>query len=159
MEIKLTSIGTIRTPYLEDAPFTDFENEEGGFYIEINEEFTDGLYLLDKLKYCYLIFYIHKQKKQPRMHVFPPRGNGKEVGLFATRSPNRINPIGLTVAKIKKIEGTRIYTYGLDILDGSPLLDIKPYIRDFDMKEDSNLGWIDESATPQKYWKEIRKSK
>ena len=114
------------------------------FFIELNEEFTKGLYLLEKLNYCYILFHIHKQKKSVRLHIFPPRGNGKEVGLFATRSPNRPNPIGLTVAKIKKIEGTRIYTHGLDILDGSPLLDIKPYIRDFDMKKDSNLGWIKE---------------
>ena len=87
---------------------------------------------------------LHYSTKPARMQIFPPRGNGKEVGLFATRSPNRINPIGLTVAKIKSINGNRIYTFGLDILDGSPLLDIKPYIRDFDMKEDANLGWIDE---------------
>lgn len=144
MEIKLAPIGIIHTPYKDDAPYTDFENAEGEFYIELNKEYTDGLYQLDSLKYCYLLFYIHKQKKPARMHIFPPRGNGKEVGLFATRSPNRINPIGLTVAKIKSINGNRIYTFGLDILDGSPLLDIKPYIRDFDMKEDANLGWIDE---------------
>ncbi|MCD4698341.1 MAG: tRNA (N6-threonylcarbamoyladenosine(37)-N6)-methyltransferase TrmO [Bacteroidales bacterium] len=143
MEIKLTPIGTIHTPYLEDAPFTDFENAEGEFYVELNKEYIDGLYQLDTLKYCYLLFHIHKQKKSARMHIFPPRGNGKEIGLFATRSPNRVNPIGLTVAKIKNIEGNRIYTYGLDIIDGTPLLDIKPYIRDFDMKEDANLGWIE----------------
>ena len=143
MEIKLASIGTIHTPYKDDAPYTDYEDKEGEFYIELNVEFTEGLYLLEKLNYCYIIFHIHKQKKQPRMRVYPPRGNGKEVGIFATRSPNRINPIGLTIAKIEKIEENRIYTSGLDILDGSPLIDIKPYIRDFDMKEDSNLGWID----------------
>ncbi len=144
MSISLQQIGSIHTPYKDDAPYTDYENMEGEFFIELNEEYTDGLYLLDKLNYCYIIFHIHKQKKIPRMFIFPPRGNGKEVGLFATRSPNRVNPIGLTVAKIKKIEGNRIYTHGLDIIDGTPLLDIKPYIRDFDMKADSNLGWIED---------------
>lgn len=144
MEIKFSPIGKIHTPYVDDAPFTDYEKADGEFYVELHEEYRDGLYLLEKLNYCYIIFHIHKPKKQPRMHIFPPRGNGKEVGLFATRSPHRINSIGLTVAKIKKIEDNRMYTYGLDILDGSPLLDIKPYIRDFDMKEDSNLGWIEQ---------------
>jgi len=144
MEIKLAPIGTIHTPYKDDAPYTNYEEREGEFYIELNEDYSDGLYLLEKLNYCYIIFHIHKQKKTPRMHIFPPRGNGKEVGLFATRSPNRVNPIGLTVARIKKIEGNRIYTNGLDIINETPLLDIKPYIRDFDMKSDSNLGWIDE---------------
>jgi len=121
MDIALSPIGTIHTPYIEDAPFTNYAEKEGNFYVELNAEFTEGLYLLEKLNYCYIIFHIHKQKKPPRMHIFPPRGNGKEVGLFATRSPNRINPIGLTVARIKKIEGNRIYTHGLDILNGTPL--------------------------------------
>lgn len=143
MKIELNPIGTIHTPYKNDAPFMDYQEKEGDFYIDLNEEFKEGLYLLDSLNYCYIIFHIHKQKKPPRMHIFPPRGNGKKVGLFATRSPNRMNPIGLTVAKIKRIEGNRIYTEGLDILNGTPLLDIKPYIRDFDMKEDANYGWIE----------------
>lgn len=142
-DIRLFAIGKIHTPYLEEAPRTDYENAEGEFYAELDDKYTEGLYLLEKLNYCYLIIHFHKSKKEPRLHIFPPRGNGKEVGLFATRSPNRFNPIGLTIAKIKKIEGNRIYTYGLDILDGTPLLDIKPYIRDFDMKEEANMGWID----------------
>ena len=147
MELKFSPIGLIHTPWLDDAPFTDYEKAEGDFWIELNDKYTDGLYLLDKLNYCYIIFHIHKPKKEARMRIYPPRGKGKEVGLFATRSPHRINSIGLTVAKIKKIVGNRIYTSGLDILDGSPLLDIKPYIRDFDMKEDSNMGWIDETLS------------
>jgi tRNA-Thr(GGU) m(6)t(6)A37 methyltransferase TsaA len=141
--IDIIPIGVIHTPYKDDAPFTDFENAEGTFYVELNPEYLDGLYLLDKLNYCYLLFQFHKPKREPKMRVFPPRGNGIEVGLWATRSPNRINPIGLTIAKIKKIDGNRIYTNGLDILDGTPLLDIKPYIRDFDVKEDANMGWIE----------------
>ena len=144
MELQLQQIGTIHTPYKDDAPYTNYEEAEGEFYIELQEQFTDGLYLLDKLNYCYIIFHIHKQKKPPRMFIIPPRGKGKEVGMFATRTPNRVNPIGLTVARIRKIEGNKIFTHGLDILNGTPLLDIKPYIRDFDMKEDSNLGWIEE---------------
>jgi tRNA-Thr(GGU) m(6)t(6)A37 methyltransferase TsaA len=158
MDIKLTPIGIIHTPYQEDAPFTEYEEAEGEFIVEVDEKFAQGLHLLDQLKYCYLIFYIHKSKKEPKLRVYPPRGGGKEVGLFATRSPNRFNPIGLTIAKIKKIEGNRIYTSGLDILDGTPLLDIKPYIRDFDMKKDANLGWIDTETIPPEKWRELNRS-
>jgi tRNA-Thr(GGU) m(6)t(6)A37 methyltransferase TsaA len=143
LKVNFAPIGTIHTPYLDDAPYTDFENAQGEFYVELKEEYADGLYLLDQLNYCYILFHLHKSKKAPKPRLFPPRGNGKEVGLFATRSPNRYNPIGLTIARINKIEGNRIYTSGLDILDGTPLLDIKPYIRDFDMKEDANMGWIE----------------
>jgi tRNA-Thr(GGU) m(6)t(6)A37 methyltransferase TsaA len=154
MLISLTSMGVIHTPYQEDAPYQDYENKAGDFYIDINPDYTEGLYLLDSLTYCYILFHIHKQKKPARMHVFPPRGNGKEVGLFATRSPNRVNPIGLTVARIKKVEKNRIYTGGLDILNGTPLIDIKPYIRDFDCKEDANMGWVDLRGEQPEKWKE-----
>jgi tRNA (adenine37-N6)-methyltransferase len=156
LEIKLTPIGTIHTPYNESAPYTDYENAEGEFYVEVIDEYSAGLYLLDEMKYFYIIFHIHKPNKQPQLRVFPPRGNGKEVGLFASRSPNRFNPIGLTIARIKKIEGNRIYTSGLDILDGTPLLDIKPYIRDFDMKDDANMGWIDSEKKPPEQWQELK---
>lgn len=142
--IELRPIGTIHTPYVDDAPFIDYEDKPGEFYVEVDSQYMEGLYQLEKLRYCYLIFYIHKQRKTARMHIFPPRGNGKEVGLFATRSPNRLNPIGLTVARIEKIVENRIYTKGLDILNGTPLLDIKPYIKDFDRKEDANMGWIED---------------
>jgi tRNA-Thr(GGU) m(6)t(6)A37 methyltransferase TsaA len=150
----LKPIGIIHTPYEKDAPFMDYEGRDGEFYIEVFESHAEGLYLLGTLKYCYILFYIHKQKKVPRPIVYPPRGNGKKVGLFATRSPNRINPIGLTVARMKKVEGNRIYTNGLDILDRTPLLDIKPYIRDFDMKPDSNFGWIDPEVGDGERWRE-----
>lgn len=122
--INIVPIGIIHTPYKDDAPFTEFENAEGEFCIELNPEFADSLYLLDKLNYCYILFQFHKPKREPKMRVFPPRGNGIEVGLWATRSPNRINPIGLTIARILRIDGNLIYTSGHDILDGTPLLDI-----------------------------------
>lgn len=144
--INIIPIGIIHTPYKDDAPKTEYENAEGEFYVELNEEYKEGLYLLDELTYCYILFHFHKPKKEPQMRVFPPRGNGIEVGLWASRSPNRINPIGLTITKIKMIQDNRIYTSGLDILDGTPLLDIKPYIRDFDMKEDANMGWVEKNS-------------
>lgn len=140
----LKPIGIIHTPYESKAPFTDFEDAPGEFCVEVFEEFAEALYLLEKFRYFYIIFHIHKPEKEPRMRVFPPRGKGMEVGILATRSPHRFNPIGLTVAKIKKIEKNRIFTHGLDILNGTPLLDVKPYILDFDCKPDANMGWIPE---------------
>ncbi|OQX75911.1 MAG: tRNA (N6-threonylcarbamoyladenosine(37)-N6)-methyltransferase TrmO [Bacteroidetes bacterium 4484_249] len=142
MEIKFNPIGIIHTPFKDDTPFSDFENAEGEFFIELDKKYEDGLYLLDKFKYLYILFHIDRPRKKPHLRVTPPRGDGREVGLFATRSPHRFNSIGQTIAKIKKIEKNIIYTSGLDILDNTPLIDIKPYVRDFDMKEDSNTGWI-----------------
>ncbi|MCB0806798.1 MAG: tRNA (N6-threonylcarbamoyladenosine(37)-N6)-methyltransferase TrmO [Bacteroidales bacterium] len=156
MSVTLHPIGVIHTPYHDLAPYVNYNNAGGDFYISINKEFSDGLYRLSELNYIYILFHFDRSRKKPHLRVFPPRGGGKEVGLFATRSPNRFNPIGLTVARIKKVTGNLIYTSGLDILDGTPLLDIKPYVRDFDMKPDANLGWIDEDAKPPENWQELK---
>jgi len=142
MSFEFKPIGTVHTPFVDDTPFGSYENAEGEFYIELNPELSDGLYLLDKFKYIYVFFYIDRPKKKPKLRVHPPKGDGREAGLFATRSPHRFNSIGLTITRVKKIEGNRIYTSGLDILDNTPLLDIKPYVKGFDSKEDANNGWI-----------------
>jgi tRNA (Thr-GGU) A37 N-methylase len=78
------------------------------------------------------------------MMIQPPWAKGKKVGLFASRSPVRPNPIGLSIVRIKKIIENKIYTSGLDVFDGTPLLDIKPYIKDLDDKFDADYGWIKE---------------
>ncbi|MBN1338330.1 MAG: tRNA (N6-threonylcarbamoyladenosine(37)-N6)-methyltransferase TrmO [Bacteroidales bacterium] len=138
------SVGIIHTPYENDAPFTQFEDAPGVFYVELFGEYSEALYRLDMFRYFYIIFHIHRPSKEPVPRVFPPGGKGVEAGLFATRSPHRFNPIGLTLARLKKIEKNRIYTSGLDILNGTPLLDIKPYLLDFDCKTDANMGWVPE---------------
>ncbi len=76
--------------------------------------------------------------------VSPPWTDGHEVGVFASRSPIRPNPIGISIVKIKKIIKDTIHTTGLDVFDGTPLLDIKPYIKDLDSKNDANYGWIED---------------
>ncbi|MFC2100892.1 tRNA (N6-threonylcarbamoyladenosine(37)-N6)-methyltransferase TrmO [Bacteroidota bacterium] len=137
------AIGIIHTPYKELAPFRAEENAKGDFYIKIEPRFMDALYLLEKFNYVHVLFHIDRAKHY-KLKVHPPNANGNEVGLFASRSPNRPNPIGLSIVRIKKIEKNIIYTTGLDVLDHTPLLDIKPYIPAVDIKPDSNSGWIEE---------------
>jgi tRNA-Thr(GGU) m(6)t(6)A37 methyltransferase TsaA len=76
--------------------------------------------------------------------VSPPRLEGQKKGVFATRSPHRPNPIGLSVAKIEKMEARRIWLSGLDLVDGTPVFDIKPYIATYDSVEDARGGWLNE---------------
>jgi len=78
------------------------------------------------------------------MTVIPPWANRIQVGLFASRTPLRPNPIGLSIVQLREIRSNRIYTSNLDVFDGTPLLDIKPYIRDLDSKTEANCGWIDD---------------
>ena len=144
MNLKLTQIGVIKTPYVGKAPYQPVENIEGDFKIILYPEYKDGLYKLESFKYIYVIYYLDRIVREVSMEVFPPWAGGKKVGLFASRSPVRPNPIGISIVKVKKIINNEIYTTGLDVFDNTPLLDIKPYIKELDTKSDANFGWIEE---------------
>ena len=158
-EIKLefSTIGYIRSPYINSAPNQPSYDETeamGKFYVEIKEKYQAGLKELDKFKYIYLLYYLNRRSpfsEREDLLVIPPWGSGKRVGLFASRSPHRINPLGLSVVKIMKIEKNRVYTTPLDAFDKTPLLDIKPYIRDLDSHPDSNYGWLSD----EKDWEHL----
>ena len=105
---------------------------------------ANNLYTLKKFNYIYLIFFADRITREPEMLVSPPWAKGKRVGVFASRSPVRPNPVGLSIVRIKNIVGNKVYTSGLDVFDKTPLLDIKPYIRDLDNKDSANYGWIEE---------------
>ena len=141
---RMSSIGTIMTPYTESAPYQPVNEDDGDFRIIVEPEFKDGLKELSKFRYIYVIYYIHQVKTDLSMVISPPWTRGAEVGVFASRSPVRPNPIGISVVRIKKITGNEIHTSGLDIFDGTPLLDIKPYLKNLDAKEDANYGWIED---------------
>ena len=144
MNINLKSIGTIKTPYKDKAPFQPVTNSKDEFCLILNSKYTDGLFKLNKFKYIYVIYYVNRVKKKPSMIISPSWTNGEEVGLFSSRSPVRPNPIALSVVEIKSIEGNKIFTSGLDAFDGTPIIDIKPYIQDLDVKIDANYGWIED---------------
>lgn len=74
----------------------------------------------------------------------PPWAGGLTVGVFASRSPRRPNPIGLSIVRVLGVQGNEVITSGLDAFDGTPLLDIKPYVKDLDSKADANYGWVED---------------
>lgn len=144
----LKQIGTIKTPYEKNAPYQPLYTDNQEFYILLNNEYVDGLSELKKFNYIYLIFFADRIIQKPEMMVSPPWDKGKKVGVFASRSPVRPNPIGLSIVQIKEIVENKIYTSGLDVFDKTPLLDIKPYIKDLDNKDNANYGWIKEGGSP-----------
>ncbi len=144
MCFEMNPIGVIRTPYTENAPNQPVEDDEGDFRIVVEPQYTDGLYKLDSFRYMYVIYYIHHVKQEQSMIVSPPWAGGAKVGVFASRSPVRPNHIGISIVRIKSIKNNEILTSGLDAFDGTPVLDIKPYIKDLDVKSDANYGWIEE---------------
>ena len=142
--IKLKEIGVIRTPYIDKAPYQPVDEDEGEFRIVVDVQYADGLSDLASFRYMYAIYYIDRLTRNPSMIVSPSWTPGTKVGLFASRSPVRPNPIGISIVRIRKIVDNEIFTSGLDVFDGTPLLDIKPYVKDLDSKDDANYGWIDD---------------
>ncbi len=140
------SIGTIHTPYSDRAPNqpVDREVEEGRFRVVLEDRYAEALGDLEQFAYIYVLFACHRQTGEPELRVQPPWARGKEVGLFASRDPHRPNPIGLSAVRLLRVEGSTLHIGPIDAFDGTPVLDIKPYLRLLDSKEDANHGWVDD---------------
>ena len=105
-------------------------------------EFADGLRDLDGFSHVYLIYHLHLAES-PQL-IVKPFLQDVDRGVFATRSPRRPNAIGLSVLQLVRREGNVLHLDGVDIIDGTPLLDIKPYSAKFDRIETTRNGWQDE---------------
>lgn len=105
---------------------------------------------LEKFSHIWLVFVFH-QNKVARYHakVHPPRLGGESMGVFATRSPHRPNPIGLSLVELVRIEGDSLILAGADLVDGTPILDIKPYLPEVESKPEARTGWLDKAEKKQ----------
>jgi tRNA-Thr(GGU) m(6)t(6)A37 methyltransferase TsaA len=145
LDLHITPIGIIRTP-LEasgDAPIQSAKSEIPG-EVAVDEEYIEGLESLDGFSHAILLYWFHRAKP-PTMKV-KPYLDSQEHGLFSTRAPSRPNPIGLSVVRIVEINGGLIRFTGADMLDGTPLLDIKPFVPEFDNRLDAASGWLSSSS-------------
>lgn len=139
-------IGIIHTEFsqLEDMPVQPRGASETEAEIEIFPEFTEGLTDLDGFSHIYLIYRFHLS--QGYALTITPFLDDKPHGLFATRAPKRPNPIGLSIVELLSINDNRLTICGADVADGTPLLDIKPYIDNFDRVENARSGWMTSST-------------
>jgi len=143
---EFSPIGLIHSPYKkpEGVPIQPVYSGEITAEIEIYPEFQQGLQDLDGFSHIILLYFFHKSKEY-RLLCRPFLDN-KERGLFATRAPKRPNPIGLSIVELLKIDENMITIGSPDMIDGTPLLDIKPYIDVFDVKKKVKNGWYDTAA-------------
>ena len=111
--------------------------------VEVFTEFAEGLKDLDGFSHIYLLYHFHQSSPQVKL-IVKPFLQDIEHGIFATRAPCRPNAIGLSVVELEKIEGRILHVNGVDILDSTPLLDIKPYTAKFDLHDIKKNGWHDE---------------
>lgn len=134
---------------LYQVPFQTGLIEEFESVIELNKNgnYEEALQDLEGMERIWVLFVFHKAKNwKPK--IFPPRGTEKR-GLFATRSPHRPNPIGMSAVKLKRIDGLKLYIEDHDFIDGTPVLDIKPYLPYVDSFPDAGFGWLEDESLPQ----------
>ncbi len=147
--VKLSVLGEIRTPFDQNhCPRFADESLSEECRIILLPEFQPGLRDLEKFNYIYVLFFLDRPHRETSLTAHPPRGQGLEVGVFASCSPTRPNRIGLSIVRLKRIENDTLITSALDAYDHTPLLDLKPYFKDGDCKTEANNGWISDRPLP-----------
>ena len=159
MEIKYNPIGIIHSPFKETdgVPIQPHGAKDIKGSIEIKKELEEGLRDLDGFSHIILLYHFHLSKNFS-LSVVPFLDN-KPRGVFATRAPKRPNSIGLSVVKLIKIEKNILYIENIDVVDGTPLLDIKPYVKEFRNLEEVRIGWLTEKDNKFKYFKADKRFK
>jgi tRNA-Thr(GGU) m(6)t(6)A37 methyltransferase TsaA len=145
MSFIVSPIGTIHTPFddLEGMPIQPSGAADVIGTIVVDKEFEQGLTDLEGFSHIILLYHLH-QSKGFNLMVKPFLDNQKR-GLFSTRAPRRPNPIGLSIVQLIKREGNELTVKGIDVLDNTPLIDIKPYVPGFDAKEVTAVGWLEKN--------------
>jgi len=140
--MEIIPIGQIHTPFQSrsDTPIQPFRSEAVG-RVEVFEEYAEGLSDTEGFSHVILLYHFHKSKGFQL--TVTPFLDDRPRGLFATRYPARPNQIGLSVVRLLRREGNILIVEGIDVLDGTPLLDIKPYVPEFAATKPVRKGWLE----------------
>jgi len=143
MAVTLTPIGTVRSPFNDtaDIPKGLGARHDAEGILEIRPDLEAGLEDIEGFSHLYVIW-IFDRAEGPELTAYPP-SDDRPHGVFATRSPQRPNPIGLTVVELLGRDGTSLRVRGVDMLDGTPIVDLKPYLSNV-APEQLRRGWLDE---------------
>jgi tRNA (adenine37-N6)-methyltransferase len=144
--ITYRAIGIVRSPYatLEGMPLQSVGAPEVRGQIEIHPSFVPGLLDLQDFSHLHVITHLHRGA--PGGLTVVPFLDDTPRGIFATRSPRHPNPIGLSVVRLVTIRGATLEIAGVDLLDGTPVLDLKPYVPAFDAVAAERTGWLERTA-------------
>jgi tRNA-Thr(GGU) m(6)t(6)A37 methyltransferase TsaA len=150
MKIEYRPIGIVHTPFTstEGMPIQPSRAKGAEGTVEVEKEYAEGLSDLDAFSHIILLCHFHRARPA-RMKVVPFLDD-VERGLFATRAPSRPNPIGLSVVRLTKIVGRTLHVADVDLLDGTPVLDIKPYVGEFDRREEARFGWLEDARARER---------
>ncbi len=142
-EISFKQIGVIHSPFTEPAgtPIQPPGADGAKGSVELFPEYAEGLEDLEGFSHIFLIYYFHKSGGGRPLRFIPFLDDNYH-GVFAMRGPSRPNRIGLSVVALGSIEDNVLHVRDVDILDGTPLLDIKPYVPQFDARKNVKIGWL-----------------
>lgn len=145
LRVQFKPIGIIRSPHQKASgtPIQSAYAAKSKGEVIVDKRFEPALQDIEGFERIWLLFVLDRASAY-KLKVVPYRDT-REHGLFSTRSPSRPNPIGLSVVRLLGRTGNVLHVRGLDILDGTPLLDIKPYVPEFDAHTESKAGWLDAS--------------
>ena len=141
-EIKLKPIGIVHSPFRERGAVPRGEElRESESQIGIYPEYAEGLKDVEGFSHLFIIYWMHQAP--PAALLAKPRLDDKMRGLFATRAPHRPNPLGLSLVRLIKVEGNILKVKGLDAIDHTPVIDIKPYIPGPEHRQKIKIGWLE----------------
>ena len=145
-EIKYKPIGVIHSPFKEPkgTPIQPAAAKGINGIVEIFPEYAEGLKDIESFSHIILLYHFHLSKESAL--TARPYMDNETHGVFAMRGPSRPNPIGISVVCLVKVEGNILHIRDVDIVDGTPLLDIKPYVPEFDIREVERIGWLEKSV-------------
>jgi len=114
--------------------------------VKVNSSYADGLADLNGFSHCILLYHFHASGDDAPLSV-EPFLDDEQRGVFSTRAPKRPNPIGLSVVSVESVEGRELTVGDIDVVDGTPLLDVKPLVPEFDVPSETETGWMDASES------------
>jgi tRNA-Thr(GGU) m(6)t(6)A37 methyltransferase TsaA len=145
-EIRYKPIGVVRSPHRQPKGTPIQPSGAKGIegQVEVFPEYAEGLKDLEGFSHIILIYHFHLSKVAP-LEV-KPYLDTEAHGVFAMRGPSRPNPIGISAVRLVSIEENILHIQDVDIVDGTPLLDIKPYVPEFDVREVEKIGWLEKNV-------------
>ncbi len=143
MSIEYRAIGVVHSPFKEakGTPIQPSRAKGARGTVEVYQEFAEGLRDIEGFSHIILLCHLHKSKGY-RLQVVPFLDTELR-GLFATRAPKRPNPIGLSVVRLISVDDNTLTVEDVDFLDGTPVLDIKPFVGEFDNRGETRFGWLE----------------
>jgi tRNA-Thr(GGU) m(6)t(6)A37 methyltransferase TsaA len=143
-EVVYKPIGVVHSPFKEprDVPIQSAAARGVTGYVEVAREYVEGLRDVEGFSHLILVYHCHLA--QDYSLLVKPFLDDSLHGVFSTRAPSRPNPVGVSIVRLTKKEENILHIQDVDIIDGTPLLDIKPFVPHFDQRETEKIGWLTE---------------